>query len=235
MINHLRNYWGLYFIIAIVLLIVLSPKLNNSAESLKPKEAQIKSGELSAGNESQNTEGVNDNNINQDSELLNDPTWIDPALKTGNTPKGLVFSPKRDNSTDNYLEVCVGNNTDVVVKLVRKDNDQTIRYVYVKGTETYRIKNIPQALYYLKIAYGRNWRQKEVNGQLVGKFLSNAQYEIGTETLDYHYKYGAKETTSEGYTQNYSIPSYSVELNVISSSAISNFDTNSISESEFNQ
>jgi hypothetical protein len=145
------------------------------------------------------------------------------------------FTPKKDKGSNNYLEVSVGDNTDVVVKLIRRDNDQTIRYVYVKGGEKYRIRNIPQAFYYLKIAYGRNWRQKEINGHIVGKFLSNAQYKVGSETLDYHYQYGIKENTDEGYQQQYYIPSYSIELNVVSLTAMSNFETNSISESDFNQ
>lgn len=168
-------------------------------------------------------------------ELLNDPTWVDPGLRTGITPAGLEFKPQKDRKMDNYLEISVGDNTDVVVKLVSSRTDNCIRYVYVKGNDTYRITNIPQGLYYLKIAYGRNWRQKEIEGKIVGKFLTNAQYEIGTETLDYNISYGSKEYTDEGYVQNYSIPSYSVSLNVVQFAALNSFDTNSISESEFNE
>ncbi len=168
-------------------------------------------------------------------ELLNDPTWIDPGLRTGITPDGLEFTPQKDRKMDNYLEISVGDNTDVVVKLVSSRTDNCIRYVYVKGNDTYRITNIPQGHYYLKIAYGKNWRQKEIEGKIVGKFLTNAQYEIGTETLDYNISYGSKEYTDEGYVQNYSIPSYSVSLNVVQFAALNSFDTNSISESEFNE
>lgn len=135
---------------------------------------------------------------------------------------------------DNYLEISVGDNTDVVVKLVSRKTDKCIRYVYVKGNDEYRITNIPQGEYYLKIAYGKNWRQKEMEGKIVGKFLTNAQYEIGTETLDYNIIYGSKEYTG-GYSQNYSIPSYSVSLNVVQFATLNSFETDTISESEFNE
>jgi hypothetical protein len=168
-------------------------------------------------------------------EMLRDSTWVDPGLKTGKTPEGLSFTPQKDRNMNNYLEISVGDNTDVVVKLVSRKTDKCIRYVYVKGNDTYPITNIPQGLYYLKIGYGKNWRQKEIDGKIVGKFLSNAQYEIGTETLDYNISYGSTEYTDEGSYQNYSIPSYSVSLNVVQFATLNSFETDTISESEFNE
>ena len=77
--------------------------------------------------------------------------------------------------------------------------------------------------------------KKEIDGKIVGKFLSNAQYEIGTETLDYNISYGSTEYTDEGSYQNYSIPSYSVSLNVVQFATLNSFETDTISESEFNE
>ena len=167
--------------------------------------------------------------------MLKDPSWIDPGLKTGNAPEGFSFAPQKDRKMDNYLQVSVGNNTDVVVKLMNRNTDKCIRYVYVKSNDTFRINNIPQGLYYLKLAYGKNWRQKELDGKIVGKFLTGAQYDIGKETLDYNIIYEGKEYTDDGYNQNYSIPSYSVSLNVVELASFNSFETDSISESEFNE
>lgn len=215
------------YIHAIIVLTLLLFLMSCKGQENSPRE----SGELTA----KDTLNAIAKQAALEEEMLRDSTWVDPGLKTGKTPEGLSFTPQKDRNMDNYLEISVGDNTDVVVKLVSRKTDKCIRYVYVKGNDTYRITNIPQGLYYLKIGYGKNWRQKEIDGKIVGKFLSNAQYEIGTETLDYNISYGSTEYTNEGSYQNYSIPSYSVSLNVVQFSTLNSFETDTISESEFNE
>lgn len=114
----------------------------------------------------------------------------------------------------------------MVVKLMNRKTDQCIRYVFVRSLDTYRVKNIPEGIYYLKIAYGRNWRQKQIDGKLVGKFLSNALYKIGSEDLDYNILY---------HTNSYQIPSYQVSLDVINVFTPDRFETEAITEEEFNK
>ncbi len=200
-------------------------------QKASPDEEQHQSGELEI-DEQQSDE---DEKAALEAQLLADPSWKDPALSSGNTPGGYSFVPKRDKKMDNYLEVSVGSNTDVVVKLMDHSNDKCIRYVYVMSMDSYKIKNIPQGLYYLKIAYGKNWRQKEVEGRIVGKFLSNPLYEIGKDPLDYNIEYGRRIETDEGYSQEYKIPSFKVSLNVVELSSINSLVTDEISESEFNE
>lgn len=76
--------------------------------------------------------------------------------------------------------------------------------------------------------------KKHIVSYIFWAVLTNAQYEIGTETLDYNIIYGSKEYTG-GYSQNYSIPSYSVSLNVVQFATLNSFETDTISESEFNE
>lgn len=159
-------------------------------------------------------------------QTLNDSTWVNPRLRSGSTPAGFDFTPRRDKKLDNYLEIKVGSNTDVVVKLMNRKTDQCIRYVFVRSLDTYRVKNIPEGIYYLKIAYGRNWRQKEIDGKLVGKFVSNALYKIGSEDLDYNIIY---------HTNSYQIPSYQVSLDVMNVFTADIFETEAITEEEFNK
>ena len=80
--------------------------------------------------------------------------------------------------------------------------------------------------YYLKIAYGKNWLSKVENGQCIGKFIRNPLYEKGEDIMDFTIQH-----SSEGY----SIPSFRLELDVVSTGISNSFNSQNISESEFNQ
>jgi hypothetical protein len=129
---------------------------------------------------------------------------------------------------------CSNFNTDVAVKLCRKSDDTCVRYVYVRRNSTYQITNIPEGRYYLKIAYGKDWRQTVENGICKGKFTQNALYEKGVDILNYNVIYGEKIETYDGYEQNYQVPSYVIELDVVSNSPFSTFTAGKISEDQFN-
>ncbi len=150
--------------------------------------------------------------------------WMESDLSNGQMPACYNFTPKRGNR-DNSLEVEVGSNTDVVIKVLDRNTGKCIRYVYIRGGSTYSIKKIPEGLYYLKIAYGRSWMSKTENGKCVGKFRLSAHYEVGKEVLDFRLK-----ETDDGYY----IPSYRLRLDVVSSERMNSFHANNISEAEFN-
>ena len=105
--------------------------------------------------------------------------------------------------------------------------DICVRIVFIRSSETYFLKNIPEGEYYLKIAYGSDWRQKIVDQQCYGKFMKNAQYEIGEEKLDYNVIHKSDRVQ---------IPSYELTLNVIVTSGTKQtFKSNDITEAEFNK
>lgn len=171
------------------------------------------------------------NNSNED--LYRDWNKID--LKTGSRPDCFNFEPKYDYDLDNRLSVKVGSNTDVVIKIIDLESNLCIRYVYIRSNSTFDIRNIPQGKYYLKIAYGSDWRQKVENGECKGKFVKNALYKRGEEILDFNKKFKGVTNDGEYEYTNYEIPSFSLSLDVISSAFDSNnFDTNVITEEEFN-
>jgi hypothetical protein len=146
-------------------------------------------------------------------------------LKNGAEPDCFNYTPRKS-KIDNKLEVYVGYGTDVAVKLIDKETENCIRYFYVNSGSTYTIYGIPQGVYYLKLAYGSQWMMTKEGGQCKGKFLRNAVYEIGDETLDYNFKY-----TSEGH----SVPSYRLSLGVSTNFDNSdNFNSSKIDESQFN-
>ena len=123
--------------------------------------------------------------------MLNpDNGWNKKDYESGQTPECENIIPKFDYKMDNYLKVTVGSNTDVVIKLMKKQNDYNedicIRIIYIRKDEIYYLRNVPEGIYYLKIAYGKDWRQKIVDNQCYGKFMRNAQYEIGSNKLDFN-------------------------------------------------
>lgn len=160
--------------------------------------------------------------------LTKDPDWIKKHYSNGTAPNCENVQPLYDRALDNYLRINVGSNTDVVVKLVKKGygGDKCIRLAYVRASESYDIKFIPEGVYYLKLAYGKDWRQKVVSGKCIGKFLKSALYEKGDDILDYN-----KEHTSTGHY----LPSYELSLEVVEAQFFNEFESDEITEEEFNE
>jgi hypothetical protein len=165
--------------------------------------------------------------------------WEKQNYQSGVTPECENVIPEYDNNIDNYLKVSVGYNTDAIVKLMKKGvyNDLCIRIVYVRAGDSFDMKNIPEGRYYLKIAYGKDYRKKMVDNLCYVKFVKDAQYEKGDRILDFYMK--SKPDTREGnYTyKNWDIPVFELSLNVVKVKTENSkqFDANNISEREFNQ
>jgi hypothetical protein len=109
---------------------------------------------------------------------------------------------------------------------MRLTDELCIRYVFINSGSVYKICNIPEGLYYLKIAYGKEWYSKIENDQCIGKFIRNPLYEKGEEILDFKL---------QNTTNGYSVSSYQLQLDVDASSSFNKFNTSVISEENFNQ
>ncbi len=151
--------------------------------------------------------------------------WEETDVNNGQLPACYNFIPSRGD-INNYLDVHVGGGTDVAIKIINLETDNCIRYVFINSGSTYKIHNIPEGTFYLKIAYGKDWFSKVENGQCVGKFLRNPKYERGDDIMDFNLQY-----THEGY----SIPSFQLKLDVIATNTMNSFSSQTISESVFNQ
>ncbi len=153
-------------------------------------------------------------------------SWERKNYKTGSTPDCVNIIPEFDNEIDNWLKITVGSNADVVIKLFRLSDKENkcIRVVYINSNDTCYIRHIPEGIYFLKIAFGKDCRQSISDGKCYIKFIKNAQYEIGRELLNFNIR-----RTSYGM----SIPYYELFLDIVLSDE-NNFHTNTISEEEFN-
>ena len=163
--------------------------------------------------------------------------WEETNYRSGNASACANITPKYDYDIDNYLRVNDGSGTDVVIKLLKIGSykDECIRIVYIRSKDTYEIKNIPEGRYYLKIAYGKDYRKKVVDNQCYVKFMKNAMYEKGTEILDYKLIKRPNTRVGNNDYENWDVPSFELSLDVIETIGISqDFKSTDISEEEFN-
>ena len=161
----------------------------------------------------------------QEKERLISEGWQEQGLQNGQLPSCYNFKPEKG-SVNNYLEVDVGSGTDVSIKIMNLNTNKCIRYIFINSGSSYTINNIPEGRYYLKIAYGKNWLSKVESGQCIGKFIRNPMYEKGEDIMDFNIQHSA---------DGYSIPSFKLQLDVVSSGISNSFSSQNISENEFNQ
>lgn len=122
---------------------------------------------------------------------------------------------------DNYFDISMGSGCNVAVKIMDCATDKCIRYVYVAENTTTTVQEIPQGIYYLKLAYGYDWMELETDSVKQGKFTRNVSYERSQDTFDF----GIKNSRDE--------INYRLEINVINSKLENNFLTTPINEEEF--
>lgn len=151
--------------------------------------------------------------------------WEEETIQNGPFPVCFNFIPVTG-AILNYLDVHVGGGTDVALKLMDTHSNRCIRYVFINSRSNFKIENIPEGQYYLKIAYGKKWLSKLSNGQCFGKVIKNRLYEKGEDILNYNRQYNE---------DGFSIPSFRLELDVIETGISNSFNAFSITEDEFNR
>ncbi|MBL8008731.1 MAG: hypothetical protein JNJ56_14515 [Ignavibacteria bacterium] len=154
----------------------------------------------------------------------NENDYYSIVINTGDKPECIPCKVLYDRKLDNFLRIDATGSTDVVVKIINKGSENCIRCVYISGGSVYEITNIPEGIYYLKIAYGYDWSKKTDGNFCYAKFMREAHYQIGNDLLDYFLK-----KTDYGYQ----VPSYELELKVITNNRNNEFDAEDISEEEF--
>jgi hypothetical protein len=237
--SYWTRYKGVGIIAVIILFVVIVSNLDNnssSASSATPENQPngdlnntfINDQAISSEPEKISTyvpELTPEQKLQQERDKLVAEGWEETNVKNGQLPSCYNFIPKKS-KIDNYLDVDVGGGTDVAIKVMNLQTGKCVRYVYINSGSIYKIRNMPEGTFYLKIAYGRDWYSKVENGQCVGRFLRNPMYEKGDDVMDFKLKYN-----SDGYR----VPSFQLKLDVIATNTMNTFNAQNISESEFNQ
>ena len=122
---------------------------------------------------------------------------------------------------DNYFDIAMGSGCNVAVEIMDLRTDKCIRYVYAAENSTTTIQEIPQDVYYLKLAYSYDWMEYEKDYVKIGKFTRNVSYERSQDTFDF----GVKNSRDE--------VNYRLEINVVDSKLENNFLATPSNEEEF--
>lgn len=201
---------------------------NKRAASSDIASSPIESTTSSYGSSSNNTRAAKTRVTKEDKYR----DWEKKEYKSGATPKSFgKFKGEFDYKLDNYLKINVGKNTEVVVKLYKMGkspkDDKCVRVNYIKSSTSQYIRNIPEGEYYVKIAYGKDWRETMKSGKPFGTFTKNALYEKGQDILDYH-----SVKTAKGIN----IPSYTLSLDLLPDGGLGygTNDEDNISDEQFN-
>ncbi|MDA7716987.1 SH3 domain-containing protein [bacterium] len=157
-------------------------------------------------------------------------SWEKKTYKSGATPTSFNFKGKFDYKLDNYLKIKVGKNTEVVVKMYKmgktEADDELVRVTYINSNTTQFIRNVPEGEYYLKIAYGIDWRETIIDGKKFGTFTKNALYEKSMQVLNFN-----TVKTSKGIN----VPSYNLALDLTSGGYDDGSKEDNISDIDFNK
>ena len=160
---------------------------------------------------------------------LDEQRWEKISISTGGKPECENINPRYSKNIENELLVYVGDNTDAIIKLIDKKTDRCIRIVYISAGDNYSIKNIPLGSYYVKIAYGKDFRKSNVDGECRVKFMKDAAYKVSDEDFTFT---RVKKVKSDG--SYWSVSSYTLWLDLVAYSG-NGFKSSSISESDFNK
>ncbi len=175
-------------------------------------------GFLSCGNPP-NQQNVKHTNSEYQDELIRQG-WTYKTLVDGEFSSEYGYQPIYG-IQDNYFDIFMGNGSDIVVKIMDAKTDKCIRYVAVNESSSTTVSQIPQGIYYLKIAYGEDWAELETDSIVLGKFTRNVFYEKSVQQFDF-----GKKNSSQ-------FVNYKLEINIQNDSGLNNFETKPISEEEF--
>ncbi|MBK8553056.1 MAG: hypothetical protein IPL53_19135 [Ignavibacteria bacterium] len=146
------------------------------------------------------------------------------VINTGDKPECITCKSIHNTNLDNFLKIDATGSTDVVIKIMSNYTNECIRSVFISAGSVCYISNIPEGLYYLKIAYGYEWSNKVVGSFCFAKFMRDANYQVGIDLLDYYLK-----KSDNGFQ----LPSYELVLKVISGNRSNEFDADDVSERSF--
>ncbi len=167
------------------------------------------------------------------------PNWYEltryPELIIPDLESCFGIQPQFAYEIDNYLKIKIGTGFSTIVKLVELDSSLCVRIAYITNGDSCFMRNIPEGIYYLKIAYGSDVCRENLNGKPTVRFNQNAFFKKGDDLLDFHLQEAGTEVIGDAVYQNFDIPVYSLFLDVIADTVSRQFDAHVISEEAFNQ
>ena len=146
------------------------------------------------------------------------PVPAEPEIGMFDSPYTTYFGKEQsDDASKNYIIVNNSNGAEAVVCLVNADvSGNTIRNYYVTAATTFKMNNIPDGNYFLKVYYGNKWSAQKM--MLNGKISGGFEEEIGFVKLNTGKNNFKIEQKKQGTSTSFS--SFEITLNA--------FDTNGV-------
>lgn len=189
-----------------------------------PDEQNIYVNDISIDTVSNKYSQTNSNTEDKDIE----DKWDIEILDNGIFPEDYKITSVFGDNIHNYLAIQVGGEHDVALKLMNFRTDNCIRFHYIKSNTKDTLLNLPFDLYYIKLASGKKWISIEKDGKKIGKFEEYARYEKGTDILEFKVNL---LSNSEGYEYS----NFSLKLDILILNIEDEFNSQPITEDEFNR
>lgn len=121
------------------------------------------------------------------------------------TPK---YAGVYDNTTKGYINIANDTSNDVVVIIYYITGGKVMRNIYIRAGESSTVRGIPEGLYRMKCASGKEWNPNFDNGagKPIGGFTTSASF----QDMDKNEKFGMHEQST--YEGSVNFPTFNVRL-----------------------
>jgi len=146
------------------------------------------------------------------------------SLKNGDSPYDNYFGKgKYDSKSLHSISFKNGNSTDAIVCLVKVSTNKTIRNEYIRASTNFKMIEIPDGKYYLKVFFGNGWNStlSIANTKIKGSFdhnISFSKYDSNSDLFNLiQYEQNDKIFYSEYNVTLYPVSNGNMESEEISS------------------
>lgn len=109
--------------------------------------------------------------------LMETTSWQSTNYKTGDAIGAFQYHPQIEKNGSRLTIKNDHKTKDAIVKIIENDSDAIYRDVFIKNGEDTDIKNLPVGRYYLKIAWGNQWKETCIEKICFGKFMKNEAFQ----------------------------------------------------------
>lgn len=139
--------------------------------------------------------------------------WLDYHINKGEIEDCFDCEFEYDYELNNYLQINVGENTEIIIKLIRASDDRCIRVAYIPSRNSYKFEAIPEDIYFLKIHYGTDLRKKTYDDHCEYKFIANRFYEETKDDFNFKKTKQSIDNTAGMFYKTFELPVFEIYLN----------------------
>jgi hypothetical protein len=135
----------------------------------------------------------------------------EPEINNFDSPYVSFFGEEiSDSDSKNSIMISNSDASEVVVCLVSQEKpNKTIRNQYMPPASTFKMNNIPDGHYFIKVFFGNTWNSKKtfLNGKIKGGFMADIEFKKMNTGKNIFVMQQQKEGSSTSYS------SYEITLN----------------------